>query len=540
MNTTLTAYTKMNTKLTLSLIASGGEGSVYSIVGYPKKVAKIYHDSDSAEAMSKREQKVDAMLDMRNSQIFQSVGLGTNIAWPLGGLYADEQHKKFIGFGMDRISASTELDELYSYPVKDSCTITIKDKIACLLSICDVIERIHLAGQVFGDFNPNNIKVNPDFSVSFVDADSYHIINSGKTYKCIACAPGYVAPEVIRACKGSTYAECAETTFTQSSDLFSLAIHIFRMLMNGCHPYSIERQNRPIGSAPAPKPIDKQVEDGKTPFFMSIPNFRAPSYAPEINALPPYIRALFFRAFVDGHSNPTARPTIQEWKNALNRYQANIIQCKDNRTHYYWRETVACPYCAAELRFKAKCNSNVSVKQHNASNKQINYKRPTASLPNNSAKVNVVYNGNTYHSKPGAVNTPYVATSKTTISLSDKIYWIITMAASITVQILLAINVLPGIYNSLFGDNALAAVGIVGSTIAGIVGCGFYNGLWSHWANYSKQSWWDYILSVLVSVGFTIGFGVLLGIVILIISLFLYLFAAIAIVGIIIAALSGG
>lgn len=86
--------------------------------------------------------------------------------------------------------------------------------------------------------------------------------------------PGYVAPELIKACKGTTYADCPGPTFTEETDNFSLAIHCFRMLMNGCHPFICQRQLKRAGSAPAPKSTDKRIECGETPFSRAFPIIR--------------------------------------------------------------------------------------------------------------------------------------------------------------------------------------------------------------------------------------------------------------------------
>ena len=178
MNTVDCAYTKGKTKLSLSLLGSGGEGAIYEILGHPNRVAKIYHDM-SADQRNKREAKIDAMVAISQSFTFKSADLSDDIAWPLSSLY--DRFGNFVRFGMNRITASTELDDLYAYPPKSNSAATIKDRITCLISLCDVIDRLHQTGQVFGDFNPNNIKIKADWSVSFVDADSYHI----KTLRCM-------------------------------------------------------------------------------------------------------------------------------------------------------------------------------------------------------------------------------------------------------------------------------------------------------------------------------------------------------------------
>lgn len=127
MNAVDYAYTKGKTKLSLSLLGSGGEGAVYEIVGYPNRVAKIYHD-ESADQRRKREAKIDAMVAISQSFAFKSANLSDDIAWPLSPLY--DKLGNFVGFGMNRITATTELDDLYAYPSKNNSSVTIKDRVA--------------------------------------------------------------------------------------------------------------------------------------------------------------------------------------------------------------------------------------------------------------------------------------------------------------------------------------------------------------------------------------------------------------------------
>ena len=491
MNTVEYAYTKKKKQLKLSLLGTGGEGSVYEILGYPNRVAKIYH-SESANQRDKREEKIDAMVAINNSFVFKNANLSNDIAWPLSPLY--DKNGTFIGFGMNRIITTTELDDLYVYPTKNNSSISIKERLICLISLCDVVERLHRIGKILvGDFNPNNIKIKPDWTVSFVDADSYQINDGEKDYRCIVCAPGYVAPELITACKNSTYADCKSTTFTKETDLFALAIHIFRMLMNGCHPYICERHLNRVGSAPAPKSIDKRVENGETPFFKKIPNYVAPQYAPNINDFPQYLYDLFYRAFVDGHTNPLKRPT-----------------------HFYWKEKNNCPYCAADNRYIKKMGivptkNNISKTSTNSSRKNYNCQAKQVA----SAKTKTA-SSHTNSTKKGS-------------------FWIVSIAISIIIQILLGMYILPDIYKEVFNNKTLAIIGVVGSIISGIIGSILFNTRWSTGIN----ALWKCVLSVLVSIGFAIGFGIAMGIVIIAVSAFYYLLVGLFIIAIIVAFFSG-
>ena len=521
MNNVAYAYTRGGTRLKLTLLGSGGEGAVYAIEGHPNRVAKLYH-SEPDDQRKRREAKIEAMVAIGESAAFRAAGLTDDIAWPLSPLYADEKRTRFIGFGMKRITATEELDDLYVYPAKQNTTMSTRDRVTCLISLCSVTGRLHRAGQIIGDFNPNNIKIRSDGSVCIVDADSCHVANGGRTFRCVVCAPGYVAPELIRACRGTTYADCPGQTFTKETDRFALAIHIFRMLMNGCHPFICERQLPRAGSAPAPKSIDKRVENGETPFFRSIPNHVAPQYAPDIRTLPPYLCDLFRRAFVDGHANPSDRPTPGEWEQALTRYRGELVRCRSNRLHDYWKGNRACPYCAADARFRQKMAAAFPTG------------RTTAPPPGNAAK-----NSGTRPPAP-AVTAAAAGTRTHTVRTHSGWFWFVTLTLTVFVQTLLGMHVLPGIYAGTFDSEALASFGVAGSVVSGFVGTIHYNRKWARGKPGGGNAWWEYFLSVFTGIGFAFGFVAVLSLMTLALRILLYLVIGAVIVAVLAGIVSGG
>ena len=201
-------------------------------------------------------------------------------------------------------------------------------KIIIAWNFCVAINSVHNAGQVCGDLNPNNITVNPNKgTVTLVDTDSYHITekNRNRVYRCEVGMPDYLAPEIHEKMKKYKRLDTAPLpTFTRQTDLFALAVHIFALLMNGCHPFANAvdlSQNH--ASVAAPQPIEN-IRNGFFPFYMNKSGLTIPKYAPKFDQLPEKIRKLFIRAFVDGHKNPQVRPDAVEWYNALEWYKVAI------------------------------------------------------------------------------------------------------------------------------------------------------------------------------------------------------------------------
>ena len=76
----MNVYTLKNTMLALKEppLSSGGEGAVYEILGYPNRVAKIYHDATDAR---KREEKIKAMVNISGEYSFRSANIAQDIAF---------------------------------------------------------------------------------------------------------------------------------------------------------------------------------------------------------------------------------------------------------------------------------------------------------------------------------------------------------------------------------------------------------------------------------------------------------------------------
>lgn len=325
-------------------LKSGGEGAIYSITNDQSLVLKIYHPKQDYQ---ETQEKLEMMV---NNQPDQSVI--SQIAWPVDLIYSS---KGVVGFAMPNLAGKKELVTLYPYNPSSTTQMSVSNKISIAQNICAVIDAVHKAGYVFGDFNPINIGVDPVKGfVAFFDTDSYHVINqkTNKTYRCNVCAPGYAAPELIRHMKahpGSEYGTVPLPTFTKETDNFALAIHMFKLLMNGFTPFNGIMANHSPISAPSPGIDDEAVlmdsycfKPGKKPMAAAVPS---------LSEIPAGLRDLVQRAFLDGKSDPKKRPNAAEWYLALQNYEIQLIQCNRNITHQYMKGLSVCPWCSADNRY---------------------------------------------------------------------------------------------------------------------------------------------------------------------------------------------
>ena len=247
----------------------------------------------------------------------------SQVAWPLETLY--DTRGVFCGFIMPKLNETVTLQSFYEYPQTSYADMRTKYKVIVAQNICVVLSELHAAGYVFGDFNPANIGVNPKTGeVAFYDMDTCHFKDryTGATYRCVGGCDGYVAPELLEKLRleNRNYKTASLPTFTVDTDGFALAIHIFKLLMNGITPY----------------------EDGYR--FDRV--MAHPPSLPHKDTLPAEMHWLLSKAC----GKNGGRPTPEEWREALLRMEKNLISCKSNKAHDYRAAFSHCPYCEADRR----------------------------------------------------------------------------------------------------------------------------------------------------------------------------------------------
>ena len=316
-------------------LGSGGEGTVYSISGNPNSVLKIYHP---AKLTSELRRKIELMLSIRsrfNNRVLSS------LAWPTDIVNDDKGN--FAGLVMPKV-VGDPINECYR---ANDFSVNYEQRICIAKNLCVAVDAVHSAKQTIGDFNPNNIIVNKKTgAVTLVDTDSFHLKNDrGILFPCTVGLGTYVAPELQGMNLGASYLK----TYTQETDRFSLAIHIFCLLMNGAHPFASRQSpinTRSGKSSVVLPPTESLIKNGQSPHFSrkrsgTLP----PPYCPDIKMLPSNIRGLFERAFDSGHQNPAMRPSAEEWYDELSVVQRKTRKCLKDNTHIYPDHVKKCPWC---------------------------------------------------------------------------------------------------------------------------------------------------------------------------------------------------
>lgn len=210
----------------------GGEGKIYKIKSLRTPefdddvsdvfVAKIYHDDEIA---SSKKDKILKMLGMINN--FVDDEALDNVCWPYYAIY---DNKTFVGFIMPKAQGKTLANLFYPDIVESFPNYSRKDLVDICLNIINKISQLHKYKIIIGDINEDNFIINSPNEIYFIDTDSYQF---GK-YQCKVERLEYKAPELI---------ENDDNDLTLSTEGYSTAVLIFKILMLGKNPFSCRDTN---------------------------------------------------------------------------------------------------------------------------------------------------------------------------------------------------------------------------------------------------------------------------------------------------------
>jgi len=333
-----TVYDLKGNKIGLkSTSKSGGEGSICEIIGSDSRCAKIYHRH---KVTAELHQKILSMVN--NPPDDPSPNMKhRSIAWPEDVLYSDPARNWFVGYTMPLIDTKTFKEAHKYFDPSDRLkafggSFTWQHLFTSAFNITSAITALHKRGHYIGDLRETNILVSPSALVSIIDCDSFQVKDSesGITYYTRVGSGEYLPPELM----GVDFKTNGYDRY--HSDLFALAIIIFKFLANGVHPY--QARGPLVDDAPSP---EEKIKKGYFPYATGTRGIEPPSYALPYSIIPPSIRVLFNRCFVEGHADPLKRPKAIEWFNTLKAEGVKLKQCSKNEYHWYGNHLSDCPWC---------------------------------------------------------------------------------------------------------------------------------------------------------------------------------------------------
>jgi serine/threonine protein kinase len=375
-------------------IKDGGEGFIFEVQGRPDLLIKIYKDFDAQGQDILTPELIKKLEYMQRNPPKELIDQGT-IAWPIDFV---REHGKIVGFVMPKLKFDTQILQIYAYkhPVYDKGSYdafpSSKSRIGIAINLASTIHILHSSGYVIGDLNHENIGINRQTgTINIVDCDSFHIDDhNGTVMRTNVIMPGYLAPEIIAHCneeraKGKPYMidKVALPTFSKESDLFCLAVHIFKLLMNGVDPF---RGVLVYTSGSAASPFQGNEAIARNAYVFKEGYKPSAVFCLTSNDIPSKLAQLFREAFIDGHQDPTARPSAEKWYSALLEYYNSLSVCQSNNNHNYYSLLPKCPFCDADNRHATVQSGVNPIAPAPPKKVTPQYSNPTFSSPQTSPK----------------------------------------------------------------------------------------------------------------------------------------------------------
>lgn len=228
--------------------------------------------------------------------------------------------------------------------------------------LCKLTSGLHDIGITVDDWNPRNILVGERGSLMLLDTDSYAFTLSDVSYQTTCAAPGYIAPEVLKLMETtgvSDFESLAAATnapvFTPQTDDFGLAVHIFKMLNRGIHPYASGELDLDIFDLddddipPAPS-LNSCACNGHSPFIRTLVGYVIPEYALELDDFGGLMGEAFRRSL---YGRAEERLDARTWARLLDRYLSETVVCP-RAAHLYHASQHECPYRRGERALLAR------------------------------------------------------------------------------------------------------------------------------------------------------------------------------------------
>lgn len=288
-----------------SLIAKGGEGSVYHLRCSDQWVVKLYHAERLQKEGGKLQQKVTAAIEL-HQQIPELHKL--SMAWPCLSLF--DSTGSWQGYAMRAVTGRPL--SVFRNPQLIRQHFARLDRLALCRAIMQLVRQVQILHrhQIFlGDINPNNFLLDPVTNQLWaIDCDSYQFTHQAVRYPCPVGQESMIPPEHQGKALGRVVRDV-------HSDTFSLTVLIFMLLMSGRHPYEH------IGGGS----LAANIRDGHFPYGQSI----RPGSNGAIPKGPWYnwwshlsykLKDHFMTTFGPGAREPSKRPSLEQLCKLLAQY----------------------------------------------------------------------------------------------------------------------------------------------------------------------------------------------------------------------------
>lgn len=265
-----------------------------------------------------------------------------DLAWP-EGLVVVPGTQEVCGYTAIYFANSVTLETVFERAarIKAFPGWTYAHLVNLAANLAKAFERAHRLGLILGDVSSRNALCDARTYVKLIDLESAQICSGNLFLPCLVATTDYAAPELQAAADYSTFRRSA------FHDSFGLAALIYQILSDGVHPYygTVET---PAGVKDLPPGMGERISKNLWPHSSSKagkPRVMPPPDACDFAAFPRQLQDLFFRAFDEGHANPSRRPSPGEFAGALAAHFQALSTCAANPKHRFACELRACPWC---------------------------------------------------------------------------------------------------------------------------------------------------------------------------------------------------
>jgi hypothetical protein len=214
-------------------------------------------------------------------------------------------------------------------------------------NLARAVDALHTKGYVVGDMNERNVLFTNQALISMIDCDSMQVIDqSQQLFTCGVGVPEFLAPEL----HGK---DLALTQRTSNQDNFTLAILIFKLLMQGFHPF----QGRPVPGQTSGEQAHLMCMQQRIFPYLVNQTFEPPLVAPAFTVLPAHLQQMFVKAFTTAD-----RPPAREWVRSLAMVEQRLVVCVNDASHVHPSDG-RCVLCeiAQNLRTRAVIQTQVAL-----------------------------------------------------------------------------------------------------------------------------------------------------------------------------------
>ena len=292
-------------------------GVVYSTHGDQYPTVKVFERDSRGEA---QKEKIEAMVGSPAKTPRASRDRDVRLQWPAAVL-TDYSEKTFLGCAYT-ISVPRSGQTIRDFAHSENADETLGSRVGSFIEslkedtggpgvdryetaidFAATVNALHNQNIAMCDFDPDKIIIT-DSELYFTLCDSY-AFNSG---------PQYYPPTGVQERYFPQRGVGESINDNQYTDRFGLAVHLYRLLVNGTHPFGLPNE-KSRDDLLEPEQLNPHIrqEPGEIASGASNGMAEAEQYA----ELPRMIRYHFEQCFIEGFDAPVERPSARQWVEVL-------------------------------------------------------------------------------------------------------------------------------------------------------------------------------------------------------------------------------